>query len=40
VPRDTRIPETVTNMSAGYTPGIPRLGIPAIQSRVRRARGG
>ena len=32
VPRDRRIPETVTNMSAGYTPGIPRLGIPALQS--------
>src|SRR5262245_58416637 len=31
VPRDRRIPEGV-NMSAGYTPGIPRLGIPAIQS--------
>jgi beta-glucosidase len=32
VPRDERIPEDVTNMSAGYTPGVPRLGIPAIQS--------
>jgi beta-glucosidase len=32
VPRDERIPEGVTNMSAGYTPGIPRLGIPALQS--------
>ncbi|HEY6983476.1 MAG TPA: glycoside hydrolase family 3 C-terminal domain-containing protein [Pseudolabrys sp.] len=31
VPRDKRIPEGV-NMSAGYTPGIPRLGIPALQS--------
>ncbi len=31
-PRDPRIPEEVKNMSAGYTPGIPRLGIPAIQS--------
>jgi beta-glucosidase len=30
--RDPRIPEDVTNMSAGYTPGVPRLGIPAIQS--------
>lgn len=30
--RDSRIPEDVKNMSAGYTPGIPRLGIPAIQS--------
>src|SRR5918998_2025781 len=29
VPRDTRIPEGV-NMSAGYTPGIPRLGVPAL----------
>jgi beta-glucosidase len=32
VPRDRRIPEDVTNMSAGYTPAIPRLGIPALQS--------
>jgi len=32
VPRDRRIPDEVTNMSAGYTPGVPRLGIPAIQS--------
>src|SRR5215467_8639973 len=32
VPRDERIPEDVTNMSAGYTPGVPRLGIPAIQA--------
>ena len=32
VPRDKRIPESVTNMTAGYTPGIPRLGIPALQS--------
>jgi beta-glucosidase len=32
VPRDERIPADVTNMSAGYTPGVPRLGIPAIQS--------
>src|SRR5215813_4974907 len=32
VPRDKRIPETVTNMSAGYTPGIARLGVPALQS--------
>jgi beta-glucosidase len=31
-PGDDRIPEDVTNMSAGYTPGVPRLGIPAIQS--------
>jgi beta-glucosidase len=31
VPRDRRIPEGV-NMSAGYTPGVPRLGIPALQS--------
>lgn len=30
--RDPRIPEDVRNMSAGYTPGVPRLGIPAIQS--------
>lgn len=32
VPRDPRIPEDVTNMSAGYTPGVPRLGVPALQS--------
>lgn len=32
VPRDRRIPENVKNMSAGYTSGIPRLGIPALQS--------
>jgi beta-glucosidase len=32
VPRDPRIPEDVKNVSAGYTPGIPRLGIPALQS--------
>src|SRR5262245_59653845 len=32
VPRDERIPEDVTNMSAGYTPGVPRLGIPALQA--------
>src|SRR5688572_411440 len=30
--RDERIPEDVENMSAGYTPGVPRLGIPALQS--------
>ena len=30
--KDPRIPDDVTNMSAGYTPGVPRLGIPAIQS--------
>src|SRR5262245_8588996 len=32
VPRDVRIPADVKNVSAGYTPGIPRLGIPALQS--------
>ena len=32
VARDPRIPDTVTNMSAGYTPGVPRLGVPALQS--------
>ncbi|SFP80912.1 hypothetical protein [Parafilimonas terrae] len=32
MPRDPRIPEGVS-MSAGYTPGIPRLGIPAIQKQ-------
>src|SRR5262245_36168090 len=32
VPRDERIPAEVDNMSAGYTAGIPRLGIPALQS--------
>lgn len=31
IARDKRIPDTVA-MSAGYTPGVPRLGIPAIQS--------
>jgi beta-glucosidase len=31
VTRDKRIPEG-TAMSAGYTPGVPRLGIPALQS--------
>jgi len=30
--RDPRIPADLPNMSAGYTPGVPRLGIPAIQS--------
>jgi beta-glucosidase len=30
--RDPRIPEHVKNMSAGYTPGVSRLGVPAIQS--------
>ena len=29
--RDKRIPEGVA-MSAGYTPGMPRLGVPALQS--------
>lgn len=32
VPRDKRIPAEVKNMSAGYTAGVPRLGIPALQS--------
>lgn len=32
MPRDPRIPDDVTNMSAGYTPGTPRLGVPALQS--------
>src|SRR5262245_34323160 len=32
VPRDKRIPADVTNYSAGYTPGVARLGIPALQS--------
>ena len=32
VPRDRRIPENVSNMSAGYTPGVPRLGVPALQA--------
>lgn len=31
IPRDPRIPQGVS-MSAGYTPGVPRLGIPALQS--------
>lgn len=30
--RDPRIQEDVTNTSAGYTPGVQRLGIRAIQS--------
>ena len=30
--RDKRIPEDVKNMSAGYTAGVPRLGVPALQS--------
>jgi beta-glucosidase len=29
--RDKRIPEDVP-MSAGYTPGVPRLGVPALRS--------
>src|SRR5262249_3116289 len=29
--RDSRIPANVAN-SAGYTPGIPRLGVPALRS--------
>src|SRR5262249_47662645 len=32
VPRDKRIPESVKTTGAGYTPGIPRLGVPALQS--------
>lgn len=28
-PRDKRIPEG-TPMSSGYTPGVPRLGVPAL----------
>jgi beta-glucosidase len=32
VPRDARIPADVKNVSAGYTSGVPRLGIPALQS--------
>src|SRR5215472_8813851 len=32
VPRDKRIPEDVNNMSAGYTRGVLRLGVPALQS--------
>ncbi|MCW3161699.1 glycoside hydrolase family 3 protein [Chryseobacterium oryctis] len=31
IPKDSRIPDDIS-MSAGYTPGIPRLGIPNIQS--------
>ncbi|HEX6276364.1 MAG TPA: glycoside hydrolase family 3 protein, partial [Polyangiaceae bacterium] len=30
--RDARIPDGVDNLSAGYTPGVPRLGVPALQS--------
>jgi beta-glucosidase len=32
VPRDPRIPADMKNTSAGYTPGVPRLGVPALQS--------
>jgi beta-glucosidase len=32
LPRDARIPGEVRNLSAGYTPGVPRLGVPALQS--------
>lgn len=32
IPRDPRIPAHVNNMSAGYTAGVPRLGIPDLQS--------
>jgi hypothetical protein len=31
MPRDPRLPEGI-KMSAGYTAGVPRLGIPALQS--------
>lgn len=31
-PHDARIPKDLKNPSAGYTPGIPRLGIPALQA--------
>src|SRR5262245_16922183 len=31
-PPDPRVPKSLKNLSAGYTPGIPRLGIPALQS--------
>ena len=31
IPKDDRIPDDIL-MSAGYTPGIPRLGIPNLQS--------
>jgi beta-glucosidase len=31
-PRDARLPADLKNMSAGYTPGVARLGVPAIQS--------
>ncbi len=32
MPRDPRIPADVINTSAGYTPGVARLGVPALQS--------
>jgi beta-glucosidase len=32
LPRHKNIPDDVRNMSAGYTAGVPRLGVPAIQS--------
>src|SRR5262245_12335762 len=31
-PPDPRVPKSLKNLSAGYTPGIPRLDIPALQS--------
>jgi len=31
-PPDPRVPKGVKNLSAGYTPGITRLGFPALQS--------
>lgn len=32
MPRDPHIPVDVTNIGSGYTPGVARLGIPALQS--------
>lgn len=32
IARDARIPAHVKNLSAGYTPAIPRLGVPALHS--------
>jgi beta-glucosidase len=30
IDRDARIPAEVVNLCAGYTPGVPRLGVPAL----------
>ena len=35
VPRDPRIPESVENMGAGCTRGVPRLGVVAMLGACR-----